>query len=672
MDLDFADETALRGILDSLDLGISIHGADKRLIYLNPAMARTTGGQGLASVASHELNKKHRIRTVGGVELTENDFPIERAYRGEETKETVLEYIGPSGAHRWLLVSCLRIERDGNLRYVLTTICDVTRRKNHEGKLRFMLESAKILSITSDTRQRLIEKAKLTFPSLADWCALDVMRDDGSTERIAVIHRDPAQIAFLEDFNKRFPPDPSAPDSIPALIRAQTPRLIPLVTEELLKAGAQSPEHLEAIRALKLHSILIVPISARGKGLGAITLAYAESGRTYTQDDLEFFQEYAYHVGVVLDSARLFTELERREKAKNLFLASLSHELRNPLAPIKSSLELLKFKELLPDVREEVEVIEHQFDHMARLLNDLLDVSRFTTSKISIAPRPIELRALLERALRSTSTLLQTADIALTSTMPDAPLFVKADETRLEQAISNLLSNAAKFTPSGGSISVSLSKVDDSARIAVRDSGAGIAPEDLPNIFEMYYQSRRAQNVNSGLGIGLLLVREIVSLHGGTIDAASEGVGKGSQFTITLPLTDVPDTPPGGDAPKDAIRGARVLIVDDNEPAASALARLLRKLGADASTAFSAHDTLSRDDLPSFDIFLIDIGMPEIDGYALVKILRERGVAQPIVALTGYGMSDDKKAALDAGFSAHLTKPIGVQDLRDTFSSELS
>ena len=672
MELDFTKYPALRAIVESIQEGVAIYSADRKLLYINDAMKAVTGGTQVIGSEMRDIASRHRIFTEDGRELAESDFPIERAFRGEETHDTLFEYVGPNGGHRWLTVSCHCIKHEGALAYVVTTIIDRTRRKNRDDKLRFMIESAKILSLTADFRQRLIEKAKLTVPSLADWCAIDILTDDDEVERIAVIHQDPKRIEFIHELERKYPPDKHAPDSIYNVIKHQRPQHIPKIAEEMIAAAPISEEQRDAIRKLNLSSIIVIPISARGRGLGAMTLAYAESGRTYSEEDYHFFQEFAYHVGVVLDSARLFREVERRDKAKDLFLASLSHELRNPLAPIKSSIELLKFKELLPEVRDELNVIEHQFDHMSRLLNDLLDVSRFTSSKITVSLRPVDLKKLVERALRATDALLRTADITLHVSTPSTSLSVRADETRLEQAIVNLMSNAAKFTPAGGSIWVDVEKSEDDVRIKVRDSGAGIAAEDLPNIFEMYYQSRRASNVNSGLGIGLLLVKEIVALHGGMVEAHSEGIGRGSEFVITIPLSkdSAPEEKSGTSGSN--IKDKRILIIDDNVQAADSLARLLRKLGAHTDALYSGNELLSRPDLSEIDAFLIDIGMPHMDGYELVQKLRGMQLSQPMVALTGYGMAEDKRRAHEAGFTAHLTKPIGVQELRDLFADLFS
>lgn len=674
MSLDFRTDTALAAILESLQEGVALYSADRTLLFINSNMRRLTGGKQKLGASLEGVGSRHRLYTENGIELQEHEFPIERAFSGEETHNEIFEYVAADGTRRWLLNNCITIRTEGgDLLYVLTTVHDVTNRKRREDKLRFMVESAKILAITQEFRERLVQKARLTVPSLADWCAIDLVRDDGEIERIVTIHRDPEMLAFAEDLPKRFPPRKDAPNGAYHIAKSGEPEFYPNLTAEMIEAGlAQAPESeraaaREALDYLQLRSIMSLPIMARGRVLGIMTLAYAESGRMYTDDDFQFFQEYCAHVGILLENARLFAEVERRDQAKDLFLASLSHELRNPLAPIKSSLELLKFEDLLPQVREEIDIIEHQFEHMAKLLGDLLDVSRFTQGKIRVTKRHVDLRKLIERALKSTDSLLRTADITLHFTYPSMPVVTDADETRLEQAIVNLMSNAAKFTPAGGSIWVDIEKEGAHARITVRDNGSGIAAEDLPNIFNMYYQGRRETISNAGLGIGLLLVEQIVKLHGGSISAQSDGPGTGSQFTITLPLVPAA-TAPESDAkrPGNALM-RRILVVDDNAQAADSLVKLLNKLGARADAAYSGEETLERENLHEYEVMLLDVGMPRIDGYELVRMLRERGIERPIIALTGYGMSDDKTRALEAGFSAHLTKPVGLSDIVSAF-----
>jgi len=539
-------------------------------------------------------------------------------------------------------------------------------------KLRFMLESAKILSMKVDFRTWLLEKARLTVPSLADWCAIDVLNEQGGLERIAVIHRDQKMTDYLFEFEKRFPTTEKNSSDLYTAIRTGEAQFVPIVTDETIRQGARSPEHLEAMQRLGLKSLMIIPICALGKTLGALSLGYAKSGRVYTQDDFEFFKEFCNDLGVILDNGRLTDEISERDKAKDLFLASLSHELRNPLAPIKSALELLKLSETTTNVREELDGIEHQFDHLAKLLGDLLDVTRFTQAKIEIVPHTLELRKLVERSLKSSDALLRTSDITLHFTYPSTLLPVWADDTRLEQAITNLMSNSTKFTPSGGSIWVELSKIQEKgsawAVIKIRDNGEGIHPDDLPNIFEIYYQGRNSTNA-SGLGIGLALVRKIVELHHGTIEAKSEGRGKGSEFVIKLPITSIISfASEPGDAGV-AHAKFKILVVDDNAPAADALVKLLNKMGHTATALYSGEETLADKKLSEYDITLLDVGMPHMDGYELVKKLRLLQINGPIIALTGYGLATDIAKTENAGFTSHLTKPIGQKELREVFAS---
>ncbi len=534
-----------------------------------------------------------------------------------------------------------------------------------------MLESAKILSAKIDFRTWLLEKAKLTVPSLADWCAIDVLVEHNGLERIAVIHRDQKMTDYLFEFEKRFPTTEKNSSDLYEVIRTGKAQLVPVVTDETVRQGARSPEHLAAMQRLGLKSLMIIPICALGKTLGALSLGYAESGRVYTQDDFEFFQAFCNDLGVILDNGRLSDEISKRDKAKDLFLASLSHELRNPLAPIKSSLELLKLRETTTDVREELDSIEHQFDHLAKLLGDLLDVTRFTQAKIQIVPHTVELRKLVERSLKASSALLRASDITLHVTYPSTPLQVWADDTRLEQAITNLMSNAAKFTPSGGSIWVNLSKENGCAVLKIRDNGVGIDEADLSNIFELYYKGNNGNN-SSGLGIGLLLVHEIVGLHNASIEATSEGKGKGSEFVLRFPITGMLNfaSEPGYVNTEGMTQ--RVLVVDDNRPAADSLVKLMNKIGGHAEAVYSGEEVLAHKRLADFDIILLDIGMPHMDGYEVIRVLRSRGIPPPpVVALTGYGLFEDKQKALDAGFSAHLTKPVGIKELSAVFKELL-
>ncbi len=666
------DPHQFASFFNSLDEGVIIWTADQVLFYANDAARHITKLPLMTGTPLTPITKKSaNVLTVDNQAQKMDALPVYRAFDGHDVPREDLRYINPDGQHRWLSVSAKRILTEaGELEYVISSLRDISIRKSRESKLEFMVDSAKILSLNLGFNERLTEKAKLAVPHLADWCAIDVLRGE-TVERIAVVHEDAQRIAELQAFELKYPRNHAAPNSVLNIISKQKPLFLPIITDEMLREGAQSEEHYQAMKALRLKSLMTIPISTGGSGVGAMTLAYAESGRTFDESDLEFFQEFCSHLSVVFDNARLFNEIETRDKSKEIFLAALSHELRNPLAPIKSSLELLKLRETPTEVADELEIIEHQFDHMAHLLNDLLDVTRFTQDRISLSSRPVELRHLVERAQRATDALVRHSDITLHFAYPSFPLSVIADETRLEQAVSNLLSNAVKFTPAGGSIWVDLEREESNAVIRVRDNGAGIEAHDLPNIFDMYYQGENSGPVNSGLGIGLLLVQRIITLQGGTVEAFSGGRGAGSEFIIRLPLAETPQREIPVAKQQSLAHNVRILVVDDNAAAADSLVRLLNKLGAQAHPVYSAHEALGVSRLEDVDLFLLDVGMPQMDGYELVAALRKRGITAPIVALTGYGLSDDKQRAHESGFTSHLTKPVGLSELNTLFESVL-
>lgn len=656
----------IEALFESLHEGVIVWDVSRILVYANSAARSITGLSLTPGTLLENGSAPVTAFTSHHTSTTPDAHPAHRAFASEDVPYEEMKCIDSDGTHRWLFVSARRVLNSNNqLAYVVSTVRDISLRKSREEKLRFLLESSKILSLDLAFEERLTEKAKLAVPRLADWCSISILHS-GALRRVVAVHDNSKEAKELTTSDNAF-----LRDSVTKTIQDQRPMIIHRKSQHTTHTKDPSAEQLAALRSLGFSSMMVIPILSRGGGAGAMTVAYAESGRTYDENDLEFFEEFCHHVSVLFDNARLFAEIEQRDKAKDIFLAALSHELRNPLAPIKSSLELLKIRDLPRDVREEIDIVEHQFDHMAHLLNDLLDVTRFTQDRIALSTQPVELRRLVDLALRSTDTLIRNANITLHFTYPSSPISVIADETRLEQAVSNLLSNAVKFTPAGGSIWMDLEYDGVHAIIRIRDNGAGIDAADLPHIFDMYYQGAQKSTVNSGLGIGLLLVQRIITLHGGTVEATSSGRGGGSEFTIRLPLAEVAASDPVPRTPKSIVRNLSILVVDDNSAAADSLVRLLNKLGAHARAAYSGHETLGTEQLGTIDLFLLDIGMPHMDGYELVTALRKRGISAPIVALTGYGLIDDKDRAYAAGFSSHLTKPIGLNDLYPLFEEFL-
>ena len=371
---------------------------------------------------------------------------------------------------------------------------------------------------------------------------------------------------------------------------------------------------------------------------------------------------------------RLENALMATDQRKDEFLAMLSHELRNPLAPIRNAVQIMGLKPLDdPHLRHCRDVIERQVEHLSRLVDDLLDVSRITRGRFKLKKKPAEVATFVARAIETAKPLFDARRQRLHVSMPEERLIVDGDLTRLSQIVGNLLNNAAKYTPDGGHISLQIetaSRDSGSAEevlIRVKDNGTGIPPEMLPEVFDLFTQVDQAlDRTHDGLGIGLALVRKLVEMHGGSVDAHSDGVGHGSEFFVRLPcrieLVDVKGAPlSAGDAIETpVIRRRRVLVVDDNEDSAETLALALQLEGYDVETAHGGQQALKLAEGFLPEVVLLDIGMPEMDGYEVARSIRAQpwGADMLLVAQTGWGQEEDRRRTREAGFDAHMTKPL--------------
>ncbi|HEY1549385.1 MAG TPA: ATP-binding protein [Kofleriaceae bacterium] len=364
---------------------------------------------------------------------------------------------------------------------------------------------------------------------------------------------------------------------------------------------------------------------------------------------------------------------EESNRAKDEFLAMLGHELRNPLAPIVTAVQLMRLRGDQGATRE-LSVIDRQVRHMMRLVDDLLDIARITRGKVELRRERCDLRVSVLKAIETTAPLVQQRRHALSTEISDEELACDIDEVRMTQVITNLLTNAAKYTEAGGKISISATRRGREAVIEVSDSGVGIDPSLLPHVFELFTQGpQNADRSSGGLGLGLALVRQLVEMHGGHVLATSDGPGKGSRFTVSVPTAEV--EPPQESMPHIPLRRAttkhRILLVDDNEDARVLLADILDSLGHDVVAVGDATAALER--APAFapDLAILDIGLPEMDGYELALKLRAAlGNAVPkLVALTGYGQPGDRERSARAGFHHHLVKPVDLRKLMDAIES---
>ncbi len=359
-------------------------------------------------------------------------------------------------------------------------------------------------------------------------------------------------------------------------------------------------------------------------------------------------------------------EAETANRVKDQFLAMLSHELRNPLGAITTAVHLLKLVDpAATQGREALRVVERQTAHLARLVDDLLDVSRVMAGKISLDRRPLDLSEVIGRALAALAgherMIRHTVDVQTD------PVWIFADATRMDQVVTNLLENAAKYTPTGGRIAVTLREEQRMAVLTVADTGSGMPPELVPHVFELFVQgSRSLERASGGLGVGLTLVRRLVELHDGVVQAVSEGPGRGSRFTVRLPVTAARSTAGASDATAASPLRRRILVVEDNDDARAMLGDLLRRLGHEVHEAVDGIAGVEKALELRPDLTLLDVGLPGLDGYAVARRLRDdpTGRRLRLVALTGYGLPEDRERALAAGFDAHVVKPIDLEKLR--------
>lgn len=407
------------------------------------------------------------------------------------------------------------------------------------------------------------------------------------------------------------------------------------------------------------------------------TIAWMRDHIHLVQDD----QGRTLHMrGVMFDvTAAKQTERRLQEQAEQLtvadrhrneFLAMLGHELRNPLAPISSTVELLRLRppKKPEQLKPSVDTIARQVDHMTHLINDLLDVARITSGKIELRRRRVDLRDVIDRAIETVRPQIDAEQHSLATELPKEPLFVDGDPVRLAQVVGNLLHNAIKYTEPGGKLQLRLQRDGDSARIAVRDNGIGIPEDMLQAIFDLFAQAPPEGIAPGGLGVGLSLVRTLVELHGGSVEARSEGLGKGSEFSVTMPLVAAP-RPETGPQPKKpaAAEQRRILVVDDNDDAAASLAMLLTAFGHQVEIAADGPGALETCASFQPDVMFLDIGLPGMNGYEVARKLRTGGGHQPelLVALSGYGRQESDQQDADDLFDRFLLKPGTLGEIQD-------
>ncbi|MFT3914149.1 MAG: PAS domain S-box protein [Anaeromyxobacteraceae bacterium] len=415
--------------------------------------------------------------------------------------ETELRNRRHDGAYRWFLSRGVPVrDAAGGITRWVGSMIDIDDRKRLEGRARFLAGASAALAATVDRETALRRLTRLAVPTFADWCAVDLLEPDGSIRRVEVAHVDPAKEAYARELHARYPARRTDARGVGLVLREKRSDHEAFITDELLERGARDPEHLRIARSLGLRSYVSVPLRLRGQVLGAITFVTAESGREYGPDDVAVAEDLAARAAVALENASLVAAMRDADRRKDEFLAMLSHELRNPLAPISNAAALLRAAGPgVPGTDRAVEVIDRQVRHLARLVDDLLDVSRITWGKVELRREVVELGTVIRAAVEESRGTIERRGHALALELPGEPIALDADPIRLAQVLSNLLVNAAKYTDPGGHIRLSAARDGDEARVTVRDDGIGIPAAALPRIFELLLAgTRHARALGAG------------------------------------------------------------------------------------------------------------------------------------------------------------------------------
>jgi PAS domain S-box-containing protein len=535
---------------------------------------------------------------------------------------------------------------------------DITARKLAEERNALLSEASGVLSATMDYETSLAQLADLIVGTLGDWCVIDVVEED-DVARVAVRHRDPSKAALAERLRTEFPPSKHEVGLGRRVTETNAPILLRERDGDAAMLLRTSPA-AEVFEALGCESVIVVPITAAGRAFGSI--AVVSASRKYSEDDLAVAVELGRRAGYAIDHARLYRHAQGANRAKDEFLATLSHELRTPMTATLGWASMLRHGDIAPDTfRLALETIERSVRAQAKLIDEIFDVSRIVTGKLQLEIAPVDLPRVIQAAVDTIqpSAAAKAQTLEVNYEHAGAPL--AGDAARLQQVIWNLLSNAVKFTPPGGAIRIGVQRAaDHHVEIIVRDSGPGIPKRMLPFIFERFRQGDGgATRAHGGLGLGLAIVKSIVELHGGSVTAESDGEGRGAAFTVRLPMSrgreeEVAKAARRADANVVSLSGVVVMVVEDDDDTRVMLTQTLAHSGATVIPVASAPAALEALRQHPPHVVVSDIAMPGEDGYSLIAKIRDI----PVIAVTAFARPEDRERILAAGFVEHLAKPV--------------
>ncbi len=539
------------------------------------------------------------------------------------------------------------------------------RREAEQGRQRLELLArlSGVLATSVDYPAALGDISSVLLPSVGDLLLVDLREGEDLAPRVSA-HIDPLLAQRLQVV-RALPRLLRRGHPIAEVCRTGEPLLVAQVSDAWLDAFAGSPAAAAAWREIRLVSAVIVPIKSHRREHGALTIGFGLSERHYGPAELQLFGDIGRRVALALDTAYLVRELETEHRRKDEFLAMLAHELRNPLAAVTNALAALDHA--AGDERAHLaRILGRQSEHLAHLVNDLLDVSRIKFGMVALHRQRVDLRDVARNAVEIVRAQRESERLSISVRVGPEPVMVDGDPDRLDQVLGNLLDNAVKYTPAGGNIDVSVRSEGHQAVVHVRDSGVGIALEFQPRVFDVFSRASIQDTPSpTGLGLGLSVVRELIVQHGGVVGVESRGLGQGADFAIRLPLAveeerSAARPPVSREAPA---RSLSILLVEDNEDAREALRVVLEQRGQRVRAARDGHEAIAQAGAQLPEVALIDIGLPDMDGYELARTIRSLpgGAAVRLIALTGFSAQPERSTA--AGFDVHLVKPVAPDAL---------
>jgi PAS domain S-box-containing protein len=650
-------------------------------IFLDPGTAEITfanraadvlAGGRLSSEASERQSLLQAFTDDHGRELALEQLPTIRAARGERLIDHQVNWHVGSKRMPLLVWADLLPAMSGHGSICMMMFQDITRLKNVEQNIRFMAEASAGLVERLDRDSILTKLASVAVSMFADACAVDLLEENGQFKRLVF----EANGSALEPLNRLTQPNTvsSLGQSVGArrTLAKGSSMLVPDVANLLLALPEIPYDDARQMAECQWKSLLAVPLISRAHPLGVISFFTAQSGRVFDAEAQQAAEDVVRRAVVAIENAELYEQLKLADRRKDEFLATLAHELRNPLAPIRTGLELLRFAEDETETLQPLrESMERQTQQMVRLTDDLLDVARITQGRLELRISRVSIQEIVSSAVDATRPMIDEARHTMHINVPAEPIELEGDPARLAQVLANLLNNAAKYTPPGGEIRLTAHQVDQGVQICVEDNGTGIPADMRSKVFEMFAQVDSShERGQSGLGIGLTLVKSIVEMHSGHVEVFSPGVNQGSVFTITLPCRQPSATIRHAPSPRHSISQGvpkrRILVVDDNHDAANSLSQLLTKLGHDVSTAYDGEAAIARAESFQPTVLLMDIGMPRLNGHEAARVIRDRPWGKQIilVAITGWGQIEDQLRTREAGFDYHLVKPVEMNVLQ--------